>query len=100
MPGSRMCTMWSTAAKNAVSSSVRRASLRASTQALYSSFRKAKFDMLFSLAGAEDLVQLFLQGLCREGLDDIAVHTGLRRLDDLLALGFRGQHQHGHLREL
>src|SRR5690349_18849910 len=100
IPGSRMCTMWSTAAKKAFSSSVRKASFRASTQALYSSFRMAKLDMLFSLAGAEDLVQLFRQGLGREGLDDITVYTGLRRLDDLLALGFRGQHQHGHLREL
>src|SRR6185437_15202346 len=88
IPGSRMCTMWSTAAKNAFSSSVRRASLRASTQALYSSFRMAKLDILFSLAGAQNLVELFLQRLCREGLDDVAIHTGLGCLDDLLALCF------------
>src|SRR3569833_3120284 len=100
IPGSRMCTMWSIAAKKATSSSVLKASFRASTQVLYSSFRMAKFDMLFSLAGAQDLVQLFLQGLRREGLDDITVHASLRCLDDLLPLGFRSQHQHGHFRQL
>src|SRR5579872_6199353 len=95
--GSRMWTMWSTAAKKAVSSSARSASVSASTQVLYSSLRIAKFDMLFSLPGAEDLVELFLQGLGRKGLDDVTIHSRLGRLDDLLALGFRGQHQDRHL---
>src|ERR1700719_2901446 len=100
IPGSRMCTMWSTAAKKAFSSSARSASASASTQALYSSFSMAKLDMLSSLTRAQDLVELFLQRFRREGLDDIAVDTGLGGFDDLLALGFRRQHEDRHLGEL
>src|SRR6185312_5770192 len=100
MPGSRMWTIWSTAAKKAVSSSVRRASASASTQAPYSSFSMAKLDMVSSLARPEDLVELLFQRLRGEGLDHIPVHPCLSRLDDLLALGFCGQHQHRHLRQL
>src|SRR5512146_2933266 len=100
MPGSRMWTMWSTAAKNAVSSSVRSASASASTQAPYSSFSMAKLDMLSSLPRTEDLVELLFERLRRERLDHVAVHPGLSRLDDLLALGFCGQHQHRHLCQL
>src|ERR1700722_218739 len=100
IPGSRMCTMWSTAAKKAFSSSMRRASVRASTQELYSNFSKLKLDMLTSLTRAQDLVELFFQRFGCEGLDDVAVHTGLGGLDDLLALGFRRQHENRHLGEL
>src|SRR5882757_7306815 len=100
IPGSRMCTMWSTAAKKAFSSSVRKASVSASTQALYSSFSTAKLDMLTSLTRAQDLVELFFQRFRREGLDDIAVDSGLGGFDDLLTLGFRRQHEDRHLGEL
>src|SRR5262249_9104326 len=98
--GSRMWTMWSTALKNAASSAERKASDSAWTHAPYSACSPAKPpDMLTSLL-AENDVELFLEGLRGKRLDHIAVHPGVHGLDDLLPLGFRGEHQHGQLRQL
>src|SRR3546814_14232192 len=45
----------------------------------------------------EYLVDLLFQRRGIERLDDVAVHPGLRRFDDLLALRFGGHHQHRRL---
>src|SRR6185295_12062773 len=42
----------------------------------------------------QDLVDLFLERLRRERLDHIPVNTRLRGFHDLLALGFRREHEH------